>query len=196
MQGPLKLATHVEEVQPGSKTFDPAGDDSDSESDTSVDGKNLEMLIAMLDLAPKRLGTDEEAKMAYKNAKNTPFKEWSPDVQEYTKRAQANGAGLSKGLAGLVQSAWSATANLTAEQEMRVLETTTLKEYNDLLKTFEREAAGNLSQSGTVTDISDAKKRRNNKNKNKNSKLKQKEAKATREENPNADSGSPANKLA
>ncbi|KJX98664.1 hypothetical protein TI39_contig398g00012 [Zymoseptoria brevis] len=100
------------------------------------------------------------------------------DHQDLFKQLEAGGADLSNGVQGLMGGIEKATAALTAEQQLRMLQMTTLKEYNDLLKTFQQEAAARLPRVGIVTDMTDAKRKRNNQNKNKNRKLRMKEPRA------------------
>lgn len=184
------LAASVVELEPGATTSDVDTDDHEEDNDDSgVDEHDLAVLTAMLDFAPKRLVTNEEAKLAYKRATRTPLNKMPPDVQEYLKIAQGNGSDLSQGIMGFLKDEWQATAELTPQQQERVLATTTLKEYNNLLKTFKREAAEKLSRIGSISDVTDGKKKRNNKNKNKNRKLKQKEARATGAEDLDAGAG-------
>lgn len=174
------LATHVEEAEPDSGSSSmPKVTSVDTDDDSSVDGQDFAAYNAMLDCAPKLLVTDAEAKVAYKKMKKTPFNKMPASVQELGKGLQAKGADLSKGLMGLMKAQWDATADWTPEQMDRVCATTSVEEYNELLKTFEREAAGNAPRLETITDVTDGKKKRNNKNKNKNRKLKQKEARAS-----------------
>lgn len=162
--------------------------------DSKMDAKDLAMLSRVLDLAPKRSVTDEEVQQAYSYVKETPLSKMSREQQEYFQHVQKYGGdvaekGLSsfmeanfkeKDLAGHMAATFNATAALTDEQQERVLQTTTLREYLDLMKTFEKEAAAD----GRVVDLDDEllledrKRKRNNKNKNKNRKLRQKEEKA------------------
>ncbi|EGP86396.1 uncharacterized protein MYCGRDRAFT_93769 [Zymoseptoria tritici IPO323] len=97
------LFTHLEEPQ--SEDVDSSTVDSDDEdSDSSVvDLKELALLTSMLNLAPKRLVTDEKAKVALKKAKKTPFNKMSVDGQEYIKGLEAGGVDVSKGLMGILR---------------------------------------------------------------------------------------------
>jgi hypothetical protein len=162
----------VEEVE----VVQPVSDSEEAEEflETAASGSDLDddpdfqLFNALIEAAPQRLVTDEQARMAFKLMKTTPTDQLPPASQEMLKVMRASGADPGcEGFRGSLMAMDKMFARLTPQQQEEYCKTTTLAEANEYL----RKALGNSE----MTDEQREKKRKKNKNKNKNRRLKQKQ---------------------